>query len=43
METVVKDGSGKLILSGNNTYFASTSVSNGTLQLAGTLAGDLGK
>ncbi|HZI32737.1 MAG TPA: autotransporter-associated beta strand repeat-containing protein, partial [Candidatus Binatia bacterium] len=39
---MVKDGSGKLILAGNNTYFADTYISNGVLQVAGTLANDSG-
>ncbi|MBW8863718.1 MAG: autotransporter-associated beta strand repeat-containing protein, partial [Verrucomicrobia bacterium] len=39
---VVKDGPGKLVLAGNNTYFGSTYVSNGTLQVTGTLANDIG-
>jgi autotransporter-associated beta strand protein len=36
----IKDGTGKLILTGNNTYFYDTVVSNGVLQIAG--AGGLG-
>jgi autotransporter-associated beta strand protein len=39
---IVKDGSGKLILAGNNTYFADTHISNGVLQVTGTLAADNG-
>jgi fibronectin-binding autotransporter adhesin len=39
---VLKDGSGKLILGGNNTYFADTFISNGVLQVTGTLANDAG-
>jgi fibronectin-binding autotransporter adhesin len=36
----IKDGSGKLILTANNTYTGDTAVSNGVLQIAG--AGGLG-
>ena len=39
---VLKDGPGKLILAGNNTYFANTIISNGVLQVTGTLASDGG-
>jgi len=39
---VIKDGPGKLILAGDNTYFADTYVSNGVLQVTGTLAHDGG-
>jgi autotransporter-associated beta strand protein len=40
--TVIKDGSGKLILAGNNTYYGNTYISNGVLQVSGTLANDVG-
>jgi fibronectin-binding autotransporter adhesin len=40
--SVIKDGSGKLILAGNNTYFNNTYISNGVLQVTGTLANDIG-
>jgi autotransporter-associated beta strand protein len=39
---VVKDGSGTLVLSGDNTYTGSTTISNGTLQLgAGGTTGSI--
>ena len=39
---LIKDGSGKLILAGNNTYYGNTYISNGVLQVTGTLANDVG-
>lgn len=39
---VLKDGPGKLVLGGNNTYFADTFISNGVLQVTGTLGNDVG-
>ena len=39
---VTKDGPGVLILAGNNTYFADTQISNGVLQVTGTLGNDVG-
>ena len=39
---VIKDGPGKLILAGANTYTAPTIISNGVLQITGTLGADIG-
>ena len=36
-----KQGTGTLVLSGQNTYLGSTIIENGTLQLTGSLAGDV--
>ena len=36
--TVVKNGTGTLVYNGNNTYLGATSVTQGTLQVNGTLS-----